>query len=660
MTDLLSSIRRRAWANRPLRTKGLVIMAVPLIPLIIAMVFVYQGQAADQRIDARISEHRRQRVATANLLTLAVDAQTGVRGYLLTRRERFLEPYFKAIEGLPDALRAVDAYSPEEQAPLIASLRSTVEERLDLLSRLRALEPSENGQRRILLDRDKALMDSLRGQTAVILEQADLEMSRALAERTRVHDRTSVLLRIGAAAGLVGLMLAILFLSGIVRRVRISAENARRLPQRLPLVALPESNDEIGDLGRAMVGTAELLEQQERDRIEAESALREAKRAAERANEAKSDFLSRMSHELRTPLNGILGFAQILELEGLDPDQEEGVRQIVVAGKHLLDLINEVLDLARIESGRLPLSLEPVPVDEVMAEVITLIKPLAAERNIIVQPTTGANRAQHVRADRQRLKQILLNLASNAVKYNVDGGTIRVGCEWQGDDRIAISITDTGLGIPPEKLDRVFAAFDRLDVEDAETEGTGLGLALSLRLAEAMGGELTVDSEPGRTTFAIELSIAEAPAERAAVVHEIQEVAPIVSTPSDVLYIEDNLANVKLIERIFKRRPHVKLQMAMQGRLGLDLAKETQPDLVLLDLNLPDMDGKDVLLRLRQHPSTRDIPVVVLSADATPGQIQRLADAGATAYVTKPLQVTEFLNTVDGILEEGLRNAGVG
>jgi PAS domain S-box-containing protein len=379
---------------------------------------------------------------------------------------------------------------------------------------------------------------------------------------------------------------------------------------------------------------------------------RRAEAKADHANRAKSDFLSRMSHELRTPLNGILGFAQLLEMESLPADHEESVAQILKAGRHLLGLINEVLDISRIETGRLQLSLEPVPVDETLRGALDIVRPMAAQQGIELSAGVADDR-RHVVADRQRLQQVLLNLLSNAVKYNRTGGAVGVSCEERAGGRLRILVTDTGPGIAPGKLERLFTPFDRLGAEATGVEGTGLGLALSKHLVDAMGGTLDVTSQVGvGSTFAVELPLTAAPVDTL----ERRGASPTVRPEARaearearmvVLYIEDNLSNLRLIEQMLARRPRATLLSAMQGRLGLDLAREHRPDLVLLDLHLPDVPGEEVLRRLLDEPRTREIPVIILSADATPGQVERLLAAGAQAYLTKPLDVRQLLALVD-------------
>jgi signal transduction histidine kinase/AmiR/NasT family two-component response regulator len=388
-----------------------------------------------------------------------------------------------------------------------------------------------------------------------------------------------------------------------------------------------------------------------------EEDLRLAKLAAEQANEAKSEYLSRMSHELRTPLNAILGFAQLLDLDDLDTEQRDNLGHIMSGARHLLSLINEVLDIAAIEAGRLSLSLEPVALADVAAETVSLIRPLADQHHIVLAgPNVSC--ATHVLGDRQRLKQVLLNLLSNAVKYNREGGSVHLECEPVPGDRLRIKVTDTGLGIPSEALERLFVPFERVASQPTAIEGTGLGLPLSKRLAEAMGGALELVSTPDQgSTFWIELPLVGAPVQQAEGQLDAEPASaaePVAQTGADltVLYIEDNLSNLQLVERVLGHRPGVRLISAMRPQLGLDLAGQHHPDLILLDLHLPDMPGETVLRRLWSSPATADIPVAILSADARPALIERLLAEGVRGFLTKPLDIKELLGLVDGIAAE--------
>ena len=396
------------------------------------------------------------------------------------------------------------------------------------------------------------------------------------------------------------------------------------------------------------------------ERRQAEEALREATLAAERArteaeraNLAKSEFLSRMSHELRTPMNSILGFGQVLARAELRAEQQKHVQHILKAGRHLLRLINEVLEIARIEAGRQSFSLEPVHVGTVMQEAVSLVRPMSEQYGVEVEDAAEGGREAFVHADRQRLTQVLLNLLSNAIKYNRADGTVRLSCAVEpgdGDEpRVWLRVTDTGHGIPEERIHQLFTPFARLGAEQTEVEGTGLGLALSLRLAQAMGGVLELESTgPEGSVFRLGLTGAASPLRRA---EDAGHTAP---APDDgehgtatLLYVEDNLANLDLVETFLLSRPGWRLVPALQGRIGVDLAREHRPDLVLLDLHLPDLTGEEVLRRLRADPRTAGIPVIIISADATRDSLERLRGAGADAYLTKPLDLDEFMATLE-------------
>ena len=392
------------------------------------------------------------------------------------------------------------------------------------------------------------------------------------------------------------------------------------------------------------------------ERKMAEVALARAKEEAERANRAKSEFLSRMSHELRTPMNSILGFAQLLARAELAPQQTKSVQHILKAGRHLLQLINEVLEIARIEAGRENFSLEPVALVSVLREAMGLVRPLAQQHTVSLDEGAWPEHA-FGRADRQRLVQVLLNLLSNAIKYNRVGGRVRVECveassadDPQAIDRWAIRVIDSGRGVPSEGANELFTPFARLGAEQSDVEGTGLGLALSRRLCEAMDGSLTLESSDARgSVFRVELNRADDPR---LTLEESGAPAPAgdSTTTATLLYVEDNLANLSLVETILLSRPGWQTIPALQGQLGVELAREHVPDVILLDLHLPDIAGEEVLRRLRADVRTRAIPVIVVSADATNASLERLQAAGADAYLTKPLDVDEFLRTVERFL----------
>lgn len=373
-----------------------------------------------------------------------------------------------------------------------------------------------------------------------------------------------------------------------------------------------------------------------------------ARLEAEAANRAKSEFLSRMSHELRTPLNSILGFAQLLEARDFPPKVGESATIIRKAGNHLLSLINEVLDIAKIESGHFSISIEPVPIADLVKEVADLIRPLSEQQRVRLEVVPVAA-GIHVRADYQRLRQVLMNLLSNAIKYNREGGSVMVSVSTVAIGA-RVEVTDTGRGIPEFRLQRMFIPFDRLGAENSSVEGTGLGLVLAKKLVEAMGGELGVVSVVGAgSTFWLELPTSESRA-TLDVADALRSTESSSTTIGTILYVEDNTSNVTLIEDILRLRPRVDLISASRGRLGLELALSIRPDLILLDLHLPDIHGLEVLRILCTDPRTSSIPVVILSADATPAQLTQLRASGALDYLTKPFIVERLLALIDQCL----------
>jgi len=382
-----------------------------------------------------------------------------------------------------------------------------------------------------------------------------------------------------------------------------------------------------------------------------------AKSIAERANLAKSEFLSSMSHELRTPLNAILGFAQLLEYDNdLDGDQQDNVHEISRAGRHLLELINEILDLAKIESGHASLSIEPVKVEDLLSECITLLTPIAQQREITMHLKVDSD--YHVQVDRTRFKQILLNLLSNAIKYNREKGAVIVDLTPADEETLRITVSDTGYGLSQEQQDNLFQPFNRLGADSSETEGTGIGLAITRNLINRMGGHIGVESKEGvGSQFWLELPqelLATQPDDTTAIddFAAVGSSCPPPNLSHRVLYIEDNPANLKLVTQILSKRPQINLITAHEPTLGLVLAAAHHPDLILLDINMPEMDGFQVLSQLHSILQLKNIPVIAVSAAAMPRDIEKGKEAGFSDYLTKPLDVGKFLTTLDCYLTE--------
>jgi len=425
-------------------------------------------------------------------------------------------------------------------------------------------------------------------------------------------------------------------------------KDGSRFPAVVSITALRDDDDAI--IGYLLTGADNSVRKQ----IEVE--LNSAKALAEKANLAKSDFLSNMSHELRSPLNAILGFAQLMESDSVEQTavQKESTGQILQAGWYLLDLINEILDLALIESGRLVMSQESMSLDEVLIDCQAMIEPQAQKHGIAMN-FYNLNEACYVRADRTRVKQILINLLSNAIKYNHVGGTVVVDCAVQSSERIRISVTDTGPGLAPEKQAQLFQPFNRLGQENSGEEGTGIGLVMTKRLVELMGGVIGVQSTLGKgSTFWVELVRAEEPLLDGT--HVGQSTSSPVSAAYDpalrtLLYVEDNPANLKLVEQLVARRSGMRLLSAGDATLGIKLARQYLPEVILMDINLPGISGIHALSILRDDPVTEHIPVVAISANAMPHDIRKGLEAGFFRYLTKPIKVDEFMAALDQALE---------
>ncbi len=373
------------------------------------------------------------------------------------------------------------------------------------------------------------------------------------------------------------------------------------------------------------------------------------------ANQAKSEFLSRMSHERRTPMNSILGFAQLMEMSKKDPlsdSQRERTNQVIQGGKHLLSLINEILDLSRIEAGRLEISPEPVQLQSAEREACELIKPLADQKDIQIVIPTEPGENLYILADHQRLKQVCLNLMSNAVKYTRQGGRVTVTHEERPNGYLRILVTDTGNGMSPDQIERIFKPFERLGAETSEVEGVGLGLSISKRLVELMDGKIGVESEVGQgSTFWVELPITNDPLEYLIKKDEEKSLVELPAQIFSILYIEDNPANFELVRQILTEYPQIELLGETRAEIGIEIARQQKPDLIILDMQLPGMNGLDAMRHLKSDKETKAIPVIMHSADANPSKIKELMKLGAEAYLTKPLNIEDFIKLIEKLMK---------
>ena len=420
-------------------------------------------------------------------------------------------------------------------------------------------------------------------------------------------------------------------------------KDGSRFPAIVSITALRGDEDTI--IGYLLIGT----DNSTRKRVESE--LHAALAAADKANLAKSEFLSSMSHELRTPLNAILGFGQLLEsgLPAPTPGQKRSIDHILKAGWYLLELINEILDLALIESGKLTLSNEPVSLAEVISECQAMVEPQARSRGIqMAFPVLDTPR--FIVADRTRVKQVLINILFNAIKYNRAEGSVTVQA-IPAADCIRISVRDTGLGLAPDQLSQLFQPFNRLGRESGPEEGTGIGLVVTKRLVDLMGGAMGADSTVGEgSTFWCEFKVASAPHFVPAPAGDVEAVRPVLprGTPQrTLLYVEDNPANLELVAQLIERRGDLRMMSAADGSLGIEYARACLPDVILMDINLPGINGIEAMQVLRADPSTAHIPIIALSANAIPRDIERGLEAGFFNYITKPIKVVEFMDALD-------------
>jgi signal transduction histidine kinase/CheY-like chemotaxis protein len=434
---------------------------------------------------------------------------------------------------------------------------------------------------------------------------------------------------------------------GDVYELTYICKDGSRFPAIVSITALRDEAGEI--IGYLLIGTDNSV----RKRFESE--LNAAMQAADSANRAKSDFLASMSHELRTPLNAILGFAQLLESGEPAPSaiQKRNIHQILKAGWYLLELINEVLDLAIIESGKFTLSKEPVSVAEVLAECRAMVEPQARDRHIAMSFPEPLQRPCYISADRMRVKQVLINLLFNAIKYNRPNGRVTVDFVQTATRTLRISVRDTGAGLPPEQVAQLFQPFNRLGQDVGTEQGTGIGLVVTKRLVEVMGGTIGVESTVGDgSIFWVELELASAPQLALADdVHPSAMRAPHADAPvRTLLYVEDNPANLELVEQLVARRRDLRLLSAADGRLGLEYARAHLPAVILMDINLPGISGTEAMKILRSNPETAHIPIIALSANAVPRDIQQALEDGFFNYITKPIVVGQFMDALDTAL----------
>jgi signal transduction histidine kinase/ActR/RegA family two-component response regulator len=630
------------WQNMPLRIKGPIVIALPLTILLVplTLLFLHEQQAAQLETKLSVALQNQRDIQTVH--TQLFEASTAVRDYLLTGNRIFLTPYVRATEKLPLLFNKLDReISDAEQKKRVHDIKPLVDQNLVGLAKLANSSLEIANQELVLqfnfqsetLNSLRLLIEDMSVRDAKLVEQDQKQVN---AERQRNINLTMI----AALAGILGTLgSAWVFSRTIVSRIRQIRDSAAHLARGEALTLPSMSNDELGQLAHELDQAAKLLSK-------SVYAANFAKMQAQEANAEKSLFLSRTSHELRTPLNAILGFAQLLETDLIDIKQKNNATMIFAAGKHLLKLINLVLDIARIESGDMQIEIKPSVLYQLLTEAAQLMEPLARMRDIRIKIECPPDLI--LATDRQKLLQVTLNLISNSLKYGPANATVKITA-YVAEQKIIIEFFDEGLGVPVPLRHRLFIPFDRLGAENTKIEGTGLGLALSRQMMVALGGTIHLAAE--KSLFWLELPYTdtqlkvEAPAASPVVMPTIA-----LSGKAKILYVEDNASNRALIEAIIARNRSCRLYNVATLKEARNFLAEITPDIILIDLNLPDGSGVSLVEFMQHTPQYAHIPILILSADAMPATIASLKSMGIHEYFTKPLDIALFNQTLNQLL----------
>ncbi|WP_024931018.1 ATP-binding protein [Methylophilus sp. OH31] len=649
MTQLTSRLNH-LWQDLSLTTKGIVLNALPLTVLLGSLALIFESEQQAALLERRVQNALQIQQDIQTLQTLLLEASTGVRDFLLTGNRQFLGGYESARQSMPHLLSSLEHnLDDRSQQHLLQVIHPLVAKNLDDLAILASHSEDEADEALIgkfssqgnALNQLRAHLDRMSLRESTIVNQDKKEV---IYERKRNLRITLMAVIAGVVGSLIGVWL---FTQTIVARVKTIRDSAIHLVKGEPLALPSISRDELGELTSELEHASQLLTQSAQE-------AHLARVEAEEASAAKSNFLSRTSHELRTPLNAILGFAQILENDLPEGRQKDSATLIHNAGQHLLKLINEVLDISRIESGDISMSMEVIALNLLLEEAYHYLKPLEKVRDITIE--THFEPDLKVCADRQRLLQVILNLLANALKYGPENTSVSFSA-YRQQGQIRVDVQDQGQGIPAALRSRLFTPFDRLGAERTVTEGTGLGLVLSKQLMDAMGGQIGVAEAQSlfwislpETGQAIHNSLPQAEASTAL---NARPAAATSQAKRHILYVEDNHSNQALIEAIMSKHRHLKLHLAASLQESMVWLRDMQPDLLLLDLNLPDGSGESLIQHIQaSRQDLQATPIVVLSADALPDTIQRLNALGITHYFTKPLNVAAFNQLLLKLLPE--------
>lgn len=639
------------WDKTPLISKGIALIALPLILLITTLSLLYVREKNAHTIDDSLNKELETQQIFMMVETHSLQASIAVRDYLLTGDKNLLGIYGEAIQKIPTLMTSLTTNIQEaeqrntrlentaeqdtDQEKILADIKILLLKNAQLLKALseQPLDKPTEATTQLFQNQSNTL-DSLFIKINLIKQ---LEIKLISADRAKVKKQREVsnqLALIAAMLGSIGAAIGVMVFSrSIVKRIKVLHENAARLANGETIDLPDSSRDEIGQLYQDLKLSSNLL-------VASINDAHFARNEAEIANHAKTRFLSRTSHELRTPLNAILGFAQILEMDLENQKMQSNATIIKNAGEHLLKLINEVLDIARIEAGDMPLNMSKVNVGLVLKEAADYIKPLGKVRDIDIKLEIVDT--VYVNADRQKLLQVILNLLSNAYKYGPSNSIVTLSAKIV-NQQCLIGVHDTGAGIPEAMRKRIFTPFDRLGAENTKIEGTGLGLTVSKQLIQSMGGQIILDHQQSLFQISLPTIISEFAENNTAVTIDQLSLKTPLQKLTKIIYVEDNLSNIALIETIISRFHELRLNVVKTLADARNQMDDINPDLILIDLNLPDGSGEDFLKDLMQHPVFKTRPVVVLSADATPETITRIMQLGATDYFTKPININTFI-----------------
>lgn len=624
----------RAWQNLPLGFKGVFVIALPLAILLASLTSLFIRELESSKLENQLKRALQNQRDIQTVHTQLMEASTGVRDFLLTGDKHFLTIFFEAEKKLPKIIAALEErLENDQQKERLSKISPLVTKNLEDLRVLSHHETAIASNQLIAKFKSQvATLDKLREEIEALNTEEALLAEQDQQEIFLQRQQNITVTLIAAIAGIIGSLMAVwIFSRTIVKRVRLLRDNAGHLARAESLDIASSSKDELGQLSYELEQASQLLAKNISDALQ-------ARHEAEEASASKSMFLSRTSHELRTPLNAILGFAQLLEQDIPPGKQRDSVSLIRGAGQHLLKLINEVLEIARIESGETSFELTATPINALLEEATHYISPIGKIRDIEIKCNIAPN--LWAKANRQKLLQVTLNLLSNALKYGPVGSSVALNA-YRKQNNIFIEVQDSGPGIPASLRERLFTPFERLGAENTKIEGTGLGLALSKQIMLAMNGKIDVAKD--KSLFWIEIPATSASDASKTLQQDTQDKQSFtLSKNSSILYVEDNVSNRALVEAIIQRQQDLRIHSVATIKDAKRFLKEMVPSLLLIDLHLPDGSGEDLVNHVKSKPEFQNIPMMILSADALPETMERLKSAGVVHYMTKPLDVAVF------------------